>query len=270
MPNEEMVNKEDIEKLLSDIYKKKVIISKIEQKQNCLIASNASTELHVYKDADKQDAQGYESFADIYVIPINNGELSKKVVMLKEQSYQIRQNEWEAGDFYEIDPTTEIRVYNSKKELVAYMEEQRYRDLLKESRFDLFGEGVGHPLYFSKRLLNELESETGPSPVILREAEYLYKIGRYSTTVLSDLKNQARMQNLIKNGDEIARLQQEKDEALRRKMEETVNRIEYLRQLRQRELESKNLPKIIKKIGKAGIDIDSRIQTVVAMKKMEK
>ena len=142
--------------------------------------------------------------------------------------------------------------------------------LAKENGFDLMSDGVGYPLYFARKFSNALQSETGPSSMILREIEHMDKIGRYDEILLRDLREQERIRDLIRNGDEIERQKQEKEEAFYRKMEETLDRIEERRRARQENLDSKKLPKAIKKIGKAGIDMDSRIHTAAAMKKIKK
>ena len=182
----------------------------------------------------------------------------------------MQQNDWNGDPYYEELPTTEMRVYNSKNELVAYMEDGKYRDLTKENGFDLMIDGVGYPLYFARKFSNALQSETGPSSMILREIEHMGKIGRYDESLLRDLREQERIRDLIRNGDEIEHQKQEKEEEFCRKVGEKMDRIEERRQIRQERLEGKKLPRVVKKIGKAGIDIDSRIEAALAMKKLEK
>ena len=229
------------------------------------------TERRSYTDNSKKSTKGgYESFADVYIISAKGGELAKDVILLKQHSYEMQQNDWNGDPYYEEQPTTELRVYNSKQKLVAYMEDGRYRDLSKENGFDLMSDGVGYPLYFARKFSNALQSETGPVPMILREIEHMDKIGRYDEILLRDLREQERIRDLIRNGDEIERQKQEKEEAVRRKLEEKLNHIEERRQGRQDKLEAKRLPKVVKEIGKVGIDIDSRIQVAIAEKKFEK
>lgn len=263
--------KQEIEKLLSEIYQKEVNIDSIEQKQDCWIASEVKTERRSYTDNSKKSTKGgYESFADVYIISVKGGELAKDVILLKQHSYEMQQNDWNGDPYYEEQPTTELRVYNSKQKLVAYMEDGRYRDLSKENGFDLMSDGVGHPLFFAKKFLNSLQSEAGPSSAILRETEHLSKIGRYDESVLRDLREQERIRDLIRNGDEIERKKREKENRMHRQMDEAMERIEQRRQTRQEKLESKKLLKVVKEFVKTGIDIDSRIQIAVEMKKIER
>ncbi|MBR1600378.1 MAG: hypothetical protein IJ677_02240 [Alphaproteobacteria bacterium] len=80
-----------------------------------------------------------------------------------------------------------------------------------------------------------------------------YSIGKYSTD-LFDIK---KVEKLLKGFKEI--------ETWRKKQKTlyALNHIEDRRRAREEKLEGKKLPKVIKDIGKVGIEIDSKIQTAL-------
>ena len=105
MSDVKLSNKEEIEKFLSDIRGIEVKINRIQQKKNCLVVSDAGakTELHTYKDDQKPTAEGYESHAFIYIIPINNGKYSPDIVTIGAESHEIWGDVYRGEYMYMID-----------------------------------------------------------------------------------------------------------------------------------------------------------------------